>query len=371
MKLLNFFILISTLFLLSSCEETTVYPEPEKEIDIVEINDITKFTTDRQGDYLVFNLMDPVAEKGYIQEFNSNGKVLKRYEVSDRLFAPSNIYFYQNKYYFASSGYSGDSKVMTYNPNSLKISFLNTGQNDSVERFYMDSESKFIVTNMDKNLDNKFCEIEPNKCIEFSDDYRIHDITMLEGYPIVVGILKDVQENSENILKIRKYDEDLEIIDEINLNQYPNYFTFTSKNNKLYLFMYNGDIVEISSDLKVNTFSSDFSTIMDDIVNIEFKKNLMLENGDILINIVLNAINQKLNFIVKVSFSNGSPQMEIIENTANKNLLNVDYDANEFYTTSYEEDKNVISVWDTKTLKIKNKFMFDSTYSAYLVDKID
>lgn len=36
--------------------------------------------------------------------------------------------------------------------------------------------------------------------------------------------------------------------------------------------MYSGDIVEISSDLKVSTFSSDFSAIMDDIVNIEFKK---------------------------------------------------------------------------------------------------
>ncbi|WP_036124297.1 hypothetical protein [Lysinibacillus sphaericus] len=135
--------------------------------------------------------------------------------------------------------------------------------------------------------------------------------------------------------------------------------------------MYSGDIVEISSDLKVSTFSSDFSAIMDDIVNIEFKKNLMLENGDLLINIVLNAIDQKLNFIVKVSFSTGSPQMEIIENTANQNLLNVDYDANEFYTASYKEDKNVISIWDSKTLKIKNKFMLDSTYSVYLVDKIN
>ncbi|MEK5485158.1 hypothetical protein [Lysinibacillus sp. FSL M8-0355] len=135
--------------------------------------------------------------------------------------------------------------------------------------------------------------------------------------------------------------------------------------------MYSGDIVEISSDLKVSTFSSDFSAIMDDIVNIEFKKNLMLENGDLLINIVLNAIDQKLNFIVKVSFSTGSPQMEIIENTANKNLLNVDYDANEFYTASYKEDKNVISIWDSKTLKIKNKFKLDSTYSVYLVDKIN
>lgn len=97
----------------------------------------------------------------------------------------------------------------------------------------------------------------------------------------------------------------------------------------------------------------------------------MLENGDLLINIVLNAIDQKLNFIVKVSFSTGSPQMEIIENTANKNLLNVDYDANEFYTASYKEDKNVISIWDSKTLKIKNKFKLDSTYSVYLVDKIN
>ncbi|WP_342504123.1 hypothetical protein [Lysinibacillus sp. FSL L8-0126] len=371
MKILKFFAVFITLLLLSSCEEPIVYKESEKEIDIIEINDVTNFTTDRQGDYLVFNLMDPVAEKGYIQEFNSNGEIIKRYEISDRLFAPSNIYFFQNKYYFASSGYSGDSKIMSYNPNNSKISFINTGQNDFVERFYMDDDSKFIMTNMDKNLDNKFCKIGLNKCIEFPENYRIHDITILEGAPIVVGIVKDAQENSEDILKIRKYNKDLEIIDEVNLNQYPNYFSFTGKNNKLYLFMYSGDIVEISSDLKVSTFSSDFSAIMDDIVNIEFKKNLMLENGDLLINIVLNAIDQKLNFIVKVSFSTGSPQMEIIENTANKNLLNVDYDANEFYTASYKEDKNVISIWDSKTLKIKNKFKLDSTYSVYLVDKIN
>lgn len=47
-----------------------------------------------------------------------------------------------------------------------------------------------MIVIMDKNDNNEFCDIDSNKCIKFSEDYRTHDITVLDDFVIAVGLDK-------------------------------------------------------------------------------------------------------------------------------------------------------------------------------------
>lgn len=142
-------------------------------------------------------------------------------------------------------------------------------------------------------------------------------------------------------------------------------------NQKLYLFMRNGNIVEISSDLNINSYSFDLSFFSDEIAFVEYNKSIMLDENNILVNVKIQTINgKKISFIAKISIGSGQPQIEMIKNTSGEYILNVDNDENEFYTKSFVNNKNVISIWDTKSIKIKNKIILSDEDTIYFVDRI-
>ncbi|WP_349407920.1 hypothetical protein [Pseudalkalibacillus sp. SCS-8] len=337
---------------------------PDKEID-----QITQFSTNNDGDYLLFHFIDPFETEGYILEINNSGQVAKKHKIKDKLFAPSDVFYYEQNYYFASGAYSGDTKVVEYQPTKRKLSLINTNQKKYIEKYYKDNVSDYIVTVMDKNDDNEFCDLQLNKCVKLFGEFRVHTVSTLENYIMVVAVDKS---GEREVVKIKKYDRDLKFLNEITLNKVPNYFTYTSLDNKrLYLFMYDGDIVEIDSSLNHKIHELNLSEISSDILRVKYNKNVVLNSKSILVDMEIETITDKIHLLNKISFGKNVPKLEIIQSTVNEDILNIDYDANEVYTRSYVNNKTVLTIRDTRLLGIKNKITLDNSDQIYFIDNIN
>lgn len=142
--------------------------------------------------------------------------------------------------FFTSGAYSDDTKVMKYNPKKKELSLFDTNQNKFIEKYHKDDKSEYIITVLDKNNNNnEVCDIKLNKCIESLENYRAHTVTTLDNYIIVVGINKTLS-STKNSIQLKKFNRNLEALKEVTLDQIPNYFTYTSEDQKLYIFMKNG-----------------------------------------------------------------------------------------------------------------------------------
>lgn len=335
-----------------------------------EISDVTKFSTEKKGDYLLFHLMDPFKEEGYISEIVNTGDEVYRHIITDKHFSPSDVFQYNGNFFFASGAYSNDTKVMKYNPTNRELSLIETNQESFIEKYYNDSDSEYIVTVIDKDNKNNVCDIKSEKCIQISNEYIAQDVTTLNNNVIVVGIDNNATGNKDNVVLIKMLNKDLELIKESYLDILPNYFTYTSPDQKLYLFMINGDIVEIDSNLNINTYSMDLADTYKDITRVGYNKNVMIDKNNILVNVEIQRSKDSLNFLAKISLENDGVQMDIVENSTDESILNVDLDSNEVYTRSYINEKTVITVRDTKTLKVKNKFELKNKDPIYFVDNI-
>ncbi|MBU5343431.1 hypothetical protein NSQ82_17600 [Caldifermentibacillus hisashii] len=334
------------------------------------LEDVTKFSTEKKGDYLLFHLINPLKKEGYIIEVQDSGNVVYKHSITDKHFSPSDVFQYNGKFYFASGAYSNDTKVMKYNPASQKVTLIKTNQNKFIEKYYNDGDSEYIVSVIDNNSRNEVCDIKLKKCLQFSNDYMAHDVTTLDNHVIVVGVDKNATGNKEKVVLIKKLNKNLETIEETYIDFYPNYFTYTSPDQKLYLFMINGDIVEIDSNLNIHTYSMELTDIANNITNVKYNKNVSLDKDSILVNVEIQEPEKNINFLAKLSFKNGGIQMNIVEDSENEDILNVDSKSNEVFTRSYVEGKTVITIRDTKTLKVKNKLKLDNKDPIYFVDNI-
>jgi hypothetical protein len=334
------------------------------------LEDLTTFSTDNEGDYLLFHFISPFKKEGYIAEVDHDGKVIKKFKITDQHFAPSDVFYYLNNFYFASGGYSNASKVMKYNPKKRKLSLLDTNQKKFIEKYYKDSKSEYIITVIDKYNNNELCDIKLNKCISFSGNYRAHDVTTLDNYVIVVGVDKSESTTKEDMVKVSKLNRNLEVLEEVTLEQIPNYFTYTSPDQKLYLFMKNGDIVEIDRDLNIHSYSINFSTLSDHIMEVRYRKNVMIDKKRILVDIEIEEANKKTYILAEISFENDVPAMKVIQKGKDEDLLNVDYESGEVFTRSYVDNKTVISIRDMKKFDLKNQLILSNKDPIYFVDNI-
>ncbi|WP_071458636.1 hypothetical protein [Bacillus massilinigeriensis] len=335
-----------------------------------ELKDVTNFSTEKKGDYLLFHLIDPFKEEGYISEVKNTGEVVYKHIISDKHFAPSDVFQYNGNFFFASGAYSDDSKVMMYSPLTQKLSLIKTNQKEYIEKYYNNGSSEYIITVMDKHNSNHVCDIKKNHCVKFSDKYTAQDVTTLNDDIIVVGVDQNANGNKENVTIIKKLNKNLELIKEVPLNLLPNYFTYTSPDQRLYLFMINGDIVKIDSNLNINKYSVDLSSVSKNTTRVVYNKNVMIDRENILINLEIQESKKNLNLLAKISFEDEEPKIEIVEDSTNESILNVDSKSNEVYTRSYINEETVITVRDTKILKVKNKLKLDNKDPIYFVDNI-
>lgn len=335
------------------------------------LGNLENFYTEKKGNYLLFHFSSPLENDGYISEVDEKGKVIKKYNISDKHFAPSDVFHYGNNYYFASGAYSNDNKLIKYNPINQKLSKINSKQKKHIEKYFEDDKTKYIITTLDKYNNNEFCNITINKCYQFDPNYRTHDITILDSSLIAVGINKNADRIfQKDLVKIRKYDQNMKIVKEVTLDYLPHYFTYTSPTYKLYMFMYNGDIVEINSNLDVNTYPLKINFDLKDITGIRYNKNVMLDDNNILVNIEIKQPNNKSTFIAKVSLIKGTPNIEVLQNSSEETILNVDYDNGEVYTRSYTDNKTTIKIRDSETLETKNTIILNNNDAIYFVDNI-
>lgn len=336
------------------------------------IDDVTKFSTDAKGDYLLFHFMDPYEEEGYIAEVDNEGKVIKNYVIKDTHFAPSIGDYYNNNYYFASAAYSNSTKIMEYNPQKRKFTLLDTNQNKFIDKYHKDSTSQYITNLIDKNGTNEVCDITLKKCVEYSGEYMAHSVTTLKDNVIVVGLHKSLINSNkvENSVQIKKFNRKLEPLKEITLDQIPNYFTYTSPDQKLYLFMKNGEIVEIDSDLNVRSFPINLSNFSGNIEKVKFGKNVMIDEKRILVDMEIVSDGKKADLLAEISFEHDQPVMNVIQQGADEDILNVDYDTVEVFTRSYVNKQTVISIRDLKTYHVKNRLVLRNNDPIYFVDNI-
>ncbi len=307
--------------------------------------------------------MDPFKHKGYIIEVQDSGNVVYKHSITDKHFSPSDIFQYNGKFYFASGAYSNDTKVMKYNPTSQKLTLIETNQNKFIEKYYNDGDSEYIVSVMDNKNSNDICNIKLKKCVQLSNDYMVHDVTTLNNYVIVVGVDKNAIGNKENVVLIKKLNKNLETIEESYIDFYPSYFTYTSPDQKLYLFM-------INENLNINTYSMELTDIANNITNVKYNKNVNIGKDSILVNVEIQEPEKNINFLAKLSFKNGGIQMNTVKDSENEDILNVDSNSNEVFTRSYVDGRTVITIRDTKTLKVKNKLKLDNKDPIYFVDNI-
>lgn len=290
--------------------------------------------------------------------------------LTDKHFSPSDIFQYEKNFYFASGAYSNDSKVMKYDPKDKSLSLMDTNQDAFIEKFYKNGESEYIMTLIDGNGVNEVCDINLQKCQSFSGKHNALDVTTLNNKVVIVGLDTNALGNEENVTSIKMLNKELELIKEVNLNIIPNYFTYTSPDQKLYLFMINGDIVEIDSNLNTNTFPIDLSSISKNVIKVLYNKNVMLDKNHILVNVEIHEPNKKVTALANISFEKDAPELELIESSYDEIILNVDNDSNEVYTRSYVENKTVINIRDINTLMVKNRIELKNDDAIYFVDNV-
>ncbi|XOS92235.1 hypothetical protein ACLMAB_28930 [Brevibacillus laterosporus] len=208
-----------------------------------------------------------------------------------------------------------------------------------------------------------------NKCIESSESYSAHTVTTLDNYIIVVGINKTLS-NTKNSIQLKKFNRNLEALKEVTLDQIPNYFTYTSEDQKLYIFMKNGDIVEIDSDLNVHSYPINISDFSENIENVKYNKNVMVDKKRILVDMEIKADDKKTDILAEISFEKDVPTMNVIQKGINEDILNVDYETEEVFTRSYVDKKTVISIRDTKKFDLKNRLVLSNKDPIYFVDNI-
>lgn len=350
--------------LLSGCNQSKTSES------VKEISDVTQFSPKESGDYLLFHLIDPFGKKGYISEVDSSSNIIKKHTIIDNHFAPSDVFDLQNQFYFASGAYSNETQVMKYNPANKKISLIETGQNKFIEKYYKDGTSEYIITVVDGEDSNDVCDIKKKKCINLSQGYIAQDITSINDSIIVVGVDNKSIENQEKVTVIKKYDRNLNLIKEITLDILPNYFTYTRQNQNLYLFMINGDIVEIDSELNIKTYPIDLSGFSKNIKRVSYNKNVVIDKDTILLNLEIRESEQKLNSLVKISFKNHNPSLEEVHDSKGESILNIDHKSNEIFTRSYENKRAIIKIRELKTLRVINTLKLENNDPIYFVDNI-
>ncbi|PEO40885.1 hypothetical protein [Bacillus pseudomycoides] len=355
--------LVSFLFLIGCNQSKTSE-------SVKEISDVTQFSPKGSGNYLLFHLIDPFGKKGYINEVDSSAKVLKKHTITDNHFSPSDVFHFQDQFYFASGAYSNETQVMKYNPSNKKISLIETGQNKFIEKYYKDDVSEYVITVVNKDDSNDVCDIKKKKCVNLSQGYIAQDITSINNHIIVVGVDNKSMESKEKVTVIKKYDRSLNLIKEITLDILPNYFTFTHQAQKLYLFMINGDITEVDSELNIKTYPIDLSKFSQKIARVNYNKNVVIDKDTILLNLEIRELEKKLSSLVKISFKNHTPHLEEIDNSKGESVLNIDQKSNEIFTRSYENKRTIIKIRDLKTLKVTNTLKLENNDPIYFVDNI-
>jgi hypothetical protein len=386
MKPLNYISALFFAIFLTSCDElpkenvginsssspTGVTPNNQDPItnNKSSLKNITEFTTDRKGDYLLFHFTSPLVEDsdGYILELNASGKEVNKYNISDPHFAPSDVFYFEDNYYFVSGAYSNDTKVIQYNPRNISMKLLETNQDNYIEKYYKNGNFEYVTTVLDKNSNNELCNVNTGKCVKFSENYRTHEVSMLEDNIISVGVDTKAENAHNKLVSLKKMNNELETIEETYLDEMPNYFTYTDNKN-LYLFMYNGDIVKIDSDLNTETYPIDLSSFSKNIEGVTYHKNVVLDENSILMNIELVESDNSISMLARISFGGETPKIDIVSE-GKEMVLNVDEDHSEVYTRTYKNNKTVINIRDINSLKVKNTISLNNEDPIYFVDNI-
>jgi hypothetical protein len=332
-----------------------------------ELSDVTIFSPQGDGEYLLFHLRGPYQGKGYINEVSDLGEIIKKHSITDKHFSSSDIFHIQDNYYFTSGGYSGETEVMKYSPSDKKISLIETNQNQFIEKYYRDDVSEYIITVLDKDSTNDICDIQQKKCISSPKGYMAHNITSIDNNVMVVLINNNPVNGAEKISSIQKYDRDLNLIKETTLGLFPNYFTYTHENQKLYLFMTNGDIVEVDGELNTKSYPMNFSSKID---GIQYTKNVLIEKGIILLNLTIHEPSKQSSSLVTLSFKNGVPQLKEVADSEGEVVLNIDKESNEVFTKFDENGTTIIKIRDLTTLHVTNTLNLDNNDHIYFVDNI-
>ncbi|NDI35482.1 hypothetical protein [Chengkuizengella sediminis] len=350
-KLLTLFILFIVIF--TGCTQVN------------KVDDITELSIESQADYLLFEFIKPYERKGYINALDKDGELVDKYVITDKRFGYADVFdFDNNNFYFPNSRFSGISQVMKYNSNTRKFSFINTGQEAFIDKYYKDEVSEYIATNLYTNEVSDICDIKVNKCITTNSWSIVHTVSSLDKYII------NVETTHNNHMVIKKYNRDLEELDKTQLiAKTPNLYPTYTREGKLYLFLTDGDILEVDRDLNVNIHPMDFSAYSKYILEVYYRNNVKLDENSFLTSIRLNAArNERINLLVKITFEQDKPKMELIQNGDIEDILNADYQVGEVYTSSYTNDQSILTIRDINSLEVINQFFLNDTVD--FVDKL-
>lgn len=350
------------LFLLGGCNQSEV---------VTDIKDVTEFSTENDGNYLLFHLIDPFKEEGYIAEVDESGDDIKKHLITDSRFAPADVFLYEEQFFFVSGGYSNDNKVMSYNPQDQKITMNDTFQEDFVDKFYKNGDQEYIITSYNQDNRNSVCDINAKKCVSIADGYIALDVTVLDGYIIVVGIDEESMDNKEDVTLISKYDGDLNLIEETTLDLIPGYSSYTSTDQSLYLFMINGEIVEVNSNLETTEHTIDLPSQSNEYGKVFFNKIERLKDESLVMNTEIQESEDSSDFLAHITFENGEPSFTKIEDSEGESVINTDAETGDVYTRSYVDNKAVIKIRDSNDLTIKHVLNLETDDPIYFVDSID
>ena len=326
------------------------------------LDDITKFSVNGNYKYLLFHFIDPTEKDGYILEINENGDKENKIIIEDPYLAPSDIFWANNKYYFASGGYSCKSDILTYDPSNGKFEVVNTNQNEFIDKIYANGSDLYLTTLIDKLDSNRVYNINNGESINSKEGYFIEHIAVLDEFIITVSSSLDSTHN-----KIIKYNKEFVKIDEITIRGNINRFSYSSENSYLYLFKNNieGEIVRIDSNLNMVEYK--INEYKDCVV--KYSNIVEVKKDTILAEVKIESNDCSESKLIEIRFNN-DVQVKNIDINSSEKIVNIDYDSNELFTRYYENKKAIIRIRSLENYELKDELIMKNDDPIFFMDNI-
>lgn len=332
---------------------------------IEKVDEIDGFSLKTEDAYMLFHFRDPYDKKGYILQYNLDNSKSKKYIITDSQFAPSDIFFFDDKYYFASGGYSGTSDILSYDPSNKEFEVIESNQERYIEKFYKDDKGMYITTVIDKNGGNILYDINNKKSISSLENEFILEVASLDDEIISIAI-----NYNNDRCRISKYDRSLNFIAETIIDASVSTYPHLLDDNYLYLFSNysNGEVYRIDSKLNVTVLDTNLNKLVNSD-SIEYGKVIYVGDNKALCQYFYYENETSKTGLVEYEFKDNTVNVKALESNPGEKILNANYKSNEFYTREYKNSKAIIRVRDLDSNDIIKTFNLNNDDVIYFVDK--
>lgn len=361
MKKNKYIIVTSILILICSFYIVNINKKPKI------INSINNLSLKDRNSYSFFSFINPIANEGYIFNHSFNSTKQKKYTITDKQFSPSDAYFFNNKYYFASGAYARNSNILSYDINTKSFKTIETNQENYIERFYMDDKGMYITTVSDMNGCNLLYDINNNKSVSSGKDEFILDITSLDNTIIAISL-----NNTTGNCRLIKYDRNLNFLKDTNINSSISFYPYFATNDYLYLFstFSNGEIYQIDSNLNITVLKPKLN-ISFDPNSFNYGKVVSVGNNKVLCEYFYTNSQNDKSGLIEYEFTDNTLKSKTLNINSKEKLINSNYKENEVYTRESKDSKIIIKVRNLSNYDIIKVFELDNKDLIYFVDKLN